>query len=116
MRNNGTLVTMETKAKWDFVNNYIKQNILSTYKYEWNIGLYKDDGIWKWVNGKQLDWDGTKGEWPWHSGEPSQVQNKDVYANIWIKTLALDYRCVDVSATNTKPYICEYTVSKYSFF
>ena len=48
---------METEAEWKFINREIQKLTISgrlSGINEWHIGLKKQAGTWKWVNGRPL--------------------------------------------------------------
>ena len=49
----GDLVAMEEEEEWQFVNKEIQKRTIPK-PTEYHIGLLKEEGVWKWVNGRPL--------------------------------------------------------------
>ena len=94
---------METPEEWEYINDRIQQISLPR-EDEWHIGL-KNEGGWKWVNGKPLTIE------KWQRGQPSGDGNVAVMAkNYPVESQGLFN---DLDPSRTKPYICEIPKGKW---
>lgn len=116
-KENGTLISIETKTEFEFIKAEWKvlqgerRKKFPREDLEWNIGLHcadtcKEKDNWRWVNNKALSWNvprksGLEGRTTIHC---SKIWNPD------------EGYFDDVSCDTIKFYICEYPVGKCTFF
>ena len=50
----GYLVSIETEEEWQFISHEIQKRGTSNTS-AWHIGLYKELGVWTWLNGEKLN-------------------------------------------------------------
>lgn len=106
----GDLVAMEEEEEWQFVNTEIQKRTIPK-PMEYHIGLLKEEGVWKWVNGQPLTID------KWQKIEPDYRQPS---GDGDVAVMSKDYPEFtqglfnDLAKHNKRPFICEIPKGKRS--
>ena len=104
------LVSIESRAEWEF----LKKIILKENTIEYFVGLRKDKptGVWRWLSDNSTVNASSEGRWPWAVGEPSNRRNthEENCAQMYGKYEDNYGRYNDVSCTSPNAragFICE---------
>lgn len=123
LKNNGDLVSMETREEWNYLKDFIQTlpGLPGLNHTEYYIGLRKDrNGSWHWLSNNTKAVSAGPG-WPWYIDEPSHDGNCVVMYKTGYregertKGFFNDLSCnSSASETITIGFICETTVGKRS--
>ena len=103
-----SLVSIESREEWDFLNQIIQKENTTEYF----IGLKKDtSGVWRWLSDNSTVDASVKGGWPWATGEPSDDHFTENCAQMYGDYLNKYGLYNDVSCTSCLSragFICEF--------
>ncbi|KAL9963149.1 hypothetical protein ACROYT_G032324 [Oculina patagonica] len=97
----GDLVSIETLAEWQFINGEIQKKSIEGPN-EWQIGLNKVGGVWKWINDSPFT---LANKWQTSKGEPSGDGDVAVISKDYPPTHQGEFN--DLPRTVKRAFICE---------